>query len=114
MLKSIKAEFSEFDLAESASRKIRKNTDGIRKIKISSQCSAENLNSNQYSFHLLATAVTTQNYITMPVISSADNSSNIPRKAVLDIICTEECSSKVHNILTSMGGINISAETFIP
>lgn len=113
MLKSIKAEFSEFDLAESASRKIRKNADGIRKIKISSQCSAENLNSNQYSFHLLATAVTTQNYITMPVISSADNN-GIPRKAVLDIICTEECSSKVHNILTSMGGINISSETFIP
>lgn len=114
MLKNIKAEFPEYDLAENASRKIRKNLNGIRKIKISSDCKAVNLNENDYFFRLIPTAVTTQNYITIPVISDLNENQNISHKSHLNIICTEEVSPSVHRLLTSSGGINISSETFIP
>jgi hypothetical protein len=114
MLKNIKAEFSEFDLAETTSRKIRKNLNGIRKIKISSDCKAVDLNENDYSFRLIPTAVTTQNYITIPVISPLNEKQSISHRTHLSIICTEEVSPRVHQLLTSAGGLNISSETFIP
>ena len=113
MLKSVKAEFDGFDSAESASRKIRKNINGIRKIKITSH--GRN-SGNDYYFRLIPTAVVTQNYITDTVISPADtsNESKIMQTAFLTVICTEEAALSVHNILVSSGGMSVSSETFIP
>jgi hypothetical protein len=72
MLKSIKAEFEQFDSAEIASRKIRKNVNGIRKIKITSHRMSKSSTDNSY-FRLIPTAVTTQNYITLSVNSTGRN-----------------------------------------
>lgn len=113
MLKSVKAEFDGFDSAESASRKIRKNINGIRKIKITSHCRNSG---NDYYFRLIPTAVVTQNYITDTVISPADTSDEAKtmQKTFLTVICTEEAALPVHNILVSSGGMSVSSETFIP
>lgn len=113
MLKSVKAEFDGFDSAESASRKIRKNINGIRKIKITSHCRNSG---NDYYFRLIPTAVVTQNYIADTVISPADTSDEAKtmQKTFLTVICTEEAALPVHNILVSSGGMSVSSETFIP
>lgn len=113
MLKSVKAEFDGFDSAEYASRKIRKNINGIRKIKITSHCKNSG---NDYYFRLIPTAVVTRNYMTDTVIYPADTSyeaKNI-QKTYLTVICTEETAVPVHNILVSSGGMSVSSETFIP
>ncbi len=115
MLKSIKAEFEQFDSAEIASRKIRKNVSGIRKIKITSHRMSKSSTDNSY-FRLIPTAVTTQNYITLSVNSTGRNliEPKTIQTTLLTVICTEEVSARVHSIITSSGGISISSETFIP
>ncbi|MGN0607052.1 MAG: hypothetical protein ACI4JM_11065 [Oscillospiraceae bacterium] len=116
MLKLIKAEFENFDYAEMASIKLRKNIKGIRKIKIISSAESKSSHNNDYHFRLLPTAVTTNNYYTQAVISPnySTDESNMIKSAVLSIVCTDDAFPAVHNILTSSGGISISSETFIP
>lgn len=115
MLKTIQAEFEQFDSAENASRKLRRNVNGIRKIKITSHRMSKKTGHDTY-FRLIPTAVTTQNYVTLSVTSSSGALSEpkLIQTTLLTVICTEEVSAQVHSILTSSGGIGISSETFIP
>ncbi len=116
MLRSITAEFEHFDSAEMASRKIRRNVNGIRKIKIASHKMSKRNGHDSY-YKLIPTAITTQNYVTLSMSNSLNDRISEPQTTqttILTVICTEEVSSQVHRILTSSGGIYISSEIFIP
>lgn len=116
MLKTIKAEFEQFDSAEIASRRIRRNVNGIRKIKIASHNRGKKHDGNELYVRYIPTTIANQNYMAPAVISSIGESdeSAVVQTTFLTVVCTEEASAKVHNILTSSGGLSITLETFIP
>ena len=116
MLKLIKAEFENFDYAEMASLRLRKNVKGLRKIRILSSTEGKISHSNDYHFRLIPTAVITKNYYTLSLISPMHNTTeeNQIQTSVLSVVCTDDALPAVHNILASSGGISISSETFIP
>lgn len=107
----IQGEFEAVELAELAAGRVRRSTDGIRKIMIQALGRVSNVPANRQRFTMLPANMRMENYATAVMISEISDDvlpePNLRRTARLQVICDVRSAERVYSLLLAAGAGNL-------